>query len=113
MATWRDKASSRDITVYEGEDLDLAFALRDPATNAPWTPPDGTTAFWRVFTDPVQDIAGTIVGSTGSVHIEHTVSDLWPNRRSFWFFVQTPDTADGNPKLVTEGVVQRRDPKRG
>ena len=108
---WRERSPQRDITVYRGEDIDLAFQLSKDGVA--WVPPDGTTAFWRVHTDPVQDIMATLTGSHGSVHVEHTVADEWPDRASFWFFIQTPDTVDGNPKLITEGVIRRRDPKEG
>lgn len=110
MSTWHDAAPIRDITIHKGEDLDLS--ARFTRDGQPWTPPEGTTAYFRVWitkTTPT-DIPATIVGNTLSAHIESSVADTIPKRASFWLYITTPDTPGGNPKVITQGKVNRVDP---
>lgn len=111
-ATWRGAPPVRDITICKGEDIDIGGSFtRDGAA---WIPPDDTTVYFRVFRGTAQggtlDLPCTLTDAEFSVHIESTVCDTIKDKTSFWFYVQTPDTTDGNPKVITTGKVKRVDP---
>ena len=110
--TWRDKAPTRDITIHRGEDIDVGGQFR--RDGAPWTPPDDTEVYFTAFRSAAD--SGTLTlpcvldAHKFSVHIEETDCDTLKNGISFWFYVKTPDTTNGNPKVITIGKVKRVDP---
>ncbi|QWS68142.1 hypothetical protein SEA_VANLEE_24 [Gordonia phage VanLee] len=110
--SWRPPAAVRDITVHKGEDLELSG--RFARQRLPWTPPEDTAVFFRVFRSPSDggelDIVCAVDGDTFSVHVESSVADTFTNGCSFWFFVATPETTGGKPKVITTGRVFRVDP---
>ena len=112
MATWHEKAPTRDITIHKGEDIDVGGQFR--RDGAPWTPPDDTEVYFTVFRKPAEGGTLTLpcVLNTNqfSVHIEETICDTLQSGVSFWFYVKTPDTTNGNPKVITIGKVKRVDP---
>lgn len=112
---WKPTAPRRDLTVYRGEDVDLSGKLSKDGQ--PWTPPDDTTVFWTIV-DPdsfaiLATWPGVLVGNEFSLHVEKTalatlLSSI-ADRNSgpqIRFYIQTPDTTDGNPHMVSMGTVK-------
>lgn len=108
-STWREKAPTRNITVHRGEDIDIAGRFQ--RDGQPWIPPTGTTAWFRIWNaGTLTDHACTIIDGTFALHIEAPVADALADGTPWWFYVQTPDTPNGNPKVITIGQVRRVDP---
>lgn len=115
MSTWRPQVPQRDITVYFGEDIDIGGHLT--RNGADWTPDAGTELFFRVFRDAADgdtlDLQCTLTGAEFKIHVEVDVAATFTDQAAFWFYIKTPDTTDGNPKVITTGVVNRVDPGLG
>lgn len=115
MSTWRPQVPQRDITVYFGEDIDLGGKLSRNGVD--WTPDAGTELFFRVFRSTANggtlDLQCTLDGPRFNRHVEVTVAATFTDQDPFWFYIKTPDTTDGNPKVITTGVVNRVDPGLG
>jgi hypothetical protein len=114
---WKPTAPKRDLTVYRGEDVDMTAILRTLSDGQPWTPPDGTTAFWTIV-DPndftvLATWTGVVIDNTVSMHVEQAdlaallapVADATSGPQ-IRFYVQTPETTNGNPHLVSIGTVK-------
>lgn len=108
MSTWRNRAPKRDITLHRGEDIDVA--ARFLRKGEPWIPPTGTTAWFRAWLPTPLDIEVAITDGTLTAHIEAATADTIPDGTEFWFYVKTPETPNGNPKVITTGKVKRVDP---
>lgn len=108
--TWRAKAPSRNLVLYRGEDIDIAGRFR--RDGQPWIPPVGTECFFRTWnsTGTSTDYPCTIVDGSFSLHVESAVAEMIPDGAPWWFYVKTPETPNGNPKVITPGKVQRVDP---
>ncbi|AMS03837.1 hypothetical protein SEA_BAXTERFOX_27 [Gordonia phage BaxterFox] len=118
--SWNPEIPWRGLTIYKGQDIDIAFRLRLAQRDDDgriiarvlWTPPDGTTAYFEAYGKghaPIQ-IPCNLDGSQVSTHIERTVLDTIDNGDEFWLWIKTPDTTNGNPKPMTRGPVTRVDP---
>ncbi len=110
MADWAPEVAQRDFTVRDGSDYDLTGTFRDAATKAPWPPPDGSTAYFRVgAAGDFPTIPVTIDGADFAAHIEYTDTPDWENGQTFRLYVVTPPTTGGFPQVVSEGVIVRVD----
>lgn len=109
MADWSPPVARRNITVRDGADITLNAVFRDPATQAPLPPPDGTTAYFRIGADAAPDVPAVIVGAALSAHVEATAAADWPDGATFRLYVVLPGTPGGDPRVIVEGEVIRVD----
>ncbi|QDB74620.1 hypothetical protein SEA_BARB_37 [Gordonia phage Barb] len=112
MADWAPEIAKRDFTIRDGSDYDLSGTFRDPKTKEPWPPPEGSTAYFRVGQEgDFPHIPVVLDGANFSGHIEKTDTPEWPARATFRLYVVLPNTVNGFPQVVSEGVIKRADAK--